>query len=415
MKIFFLSLSAVVLIFSGCVSSGFNISSSDGVKDKETTSISFDDIQFNRIETKDIGIVLDTQTDLSPRAVLETDNGDVILITVEAKAQEYFGPSDIVLVKIDPDGNVIWKKKHQTPVDDMMAGVSDAIMTSDGNIVLCGWIGKLYPHVPALWKFNSEGEFLWLDTAKDNSSYSSVIEDDEGHYLLLSENDNILKLVKYAGNGILEGNIIDFSVYNISEEYKRNLFVDGFCQLPDNKGYMVTGEFSAEDLKSDLYLAKFNSDFEMQWTKVFDYAGWEKGANIQLLEDNTLLSTALLRNGSSFSKDITLLQKLDLDGEVLWKKEYYNMGSLKLDSKDSHWIIGSTYKDNNVILFNSDVHDVVKWVISLGPDLAKYIRSVKILNDGSAIFIGNQPLTHDSEWVTTVVYKLDPDTGKMLW
>ena len=419
MKKSFYFLYALILLLSGCASakSGFSINSSVGLeKDSKPINVSFEETQFTTIKDQETGIVIETETTMYPGAVLETEKGSVILVLLESKAQEFLGASDILLIKLNAEGDIIWKKRHVSPINNTRYSVNDALITSDGNIVICGAVGISGAYVPVVMKFNMEGELLWRKTS-DEGSFSSMIEDDEGNYILLKVDNNIINFVKIAGNDIFEGNLIDFSISKIDPEYNRRLGSAVFCKLPDNSGYMLTGEFSAKDYTSDLFMAYFNNDFKLNWTKTFDYKKWEKYPGIQVLDDS-IVSTVLLRSSTS-SSDTALVQSISQDGNILWQKKYSDMNMHQVNSAGSNLIIGTNFqknsKDSDILVFSSDIDDNIKWITYLGTEKKDIFRFIKTLKDGSTIVVGCQSLSPESKWNTVVVYRLDTTTGKILW
>jgi len=140
--------------------------------------------------------------------VIQTIEGEYI-----AAGRQYHGDtSDIIVVKTDKDGNVVWEKLIGDP--DCKDSVLDITATSDGNYILTGQV--LHPeteHDIVLMKIDSNGNEIWTRNFNETPFFDtgmSVEETSDGGFLIAGEigtnlnnpviYDSILIKTDYNGN-----------------------------------------------------------------------------------------------------------------------------------------------------------------------------------------------------------------------
>lgn len=189
-------------------------------------------------------------------SVIQTINGDFL-----ATGRQYIGStSDIIIVKTDEDGNIIWEKLIGNSY--YKDSVMDISASSDGNYILTGQI--LHPeteHDILLMKINDNGDEIWTRSFNETPFFDtgmSVEETSDGGYLIAGEIGTNLDnpviydsiLIKTDNNG----NIIwktTFGGIGSDQAFEGQQTNDG--------GYIVVGlteSYGAAD--KDVWLVKFS-------------------------------------------------------------------------------------------------------------------------------------------------------------
>jgi hypothetical protein len=260
--------------------------------------------------------------------------------------------SDMWLCKVDGVGNMQWNKVYGGSGQDVACSL---VQSSDGGYVLAGYTnssGAGSYDVYAV-KTDSNGNIQWNKTfggAFDERGYSIALAADGGYAIVgesIVNSDGVRDtfLVKISGGGnpqwqkqydsinrLCGGNNCGFSVIQTS---------DG--------GYAIAGRehlsfpFSYED-----YLAKVNSDGEIEWTKNYhrtDYSvpNTKQGANCVIQTSNR--EYAMISESQSYN--YAYLTKTDTSGYKVWDQTYGGTGNdiancLILTSDGNLVIAGST-------------------------------------------------------------------------
>lgn len=211
------------------------------------------------------------------------------------------GSSEILLLKVNEDGDILFQKTYGTYDDDAIASV---MQTDDGGFLVGGWsyIGKGRSHEALVFKTNSNGELIWH---------------------------------KYYGTQNYEG---------VRDITKTN---DG--------NYIFVGLTSSEETQFDIWVVKFDPAGNIIWQKAFAGQGNENPVNI-LNFDGTYIIVGTSDSFGDGSKDIILLA-INNNGELLWAYNYPDdfettiMNAIKY-KQGKILVIGSARKKN---LWNNDI------------------------------------------------------------
>lgn len=203
----------------------------------------------NFIEAKKIG---GTATEIS-RMIQKTSDGFIIT----GRTSSYgAGGSDVLLVKLDSDGNYLWSKAVGTATNNERG--TYAQQTSDGGYIMAGNIGATYDFFLA--KLDSAGDIDWARTmggAGEDQAYG-VLEMSDGYIINgLTEN--------YGAGGIdsllvkfdLNGNYLWAKTWGSGGD---DLVFSGIKKTSDG-GFIASGWTEGWDaVNLDWFLTKFNSD-----------------------------------------------------------------------------------------------------------------------------------------------------------
>lgn len=298
------------------------------------------------------------------------------------------GYDDIWLVKLDTAGNIIWQKTLGGPDLD---AVNKMIRTSDGNFVLVGYVVYMSFGSPQqnssdllVMKIDAAGNIMWkwaLGGLWDEHAYS-VIETNDGGYVITGSlghkspfsyyptTDAWLIKLDANGNKLWEKLMGGSNNDNFNNIIKR----------PDG-GYLLTGTTSSTDVVSghhggyDTWLLKLDNNFNVLWQKVFGGSGQDMISDIIYTQDGNYL---LSGNTNSNNGDIigqhgdydAWVLKLDMNNNILWQKTLggtnSDYGSSAIECLDGSYLIGigTTSNDGDVTgLYNNSFQDA--WLVKL--------------------------------------------------
>ncbi len=256
--------------------------------------------------------------------VIKTSSGDYVVVGTSI-SWEWPMPDnmdDILIVKLDGNGNILWNKKiHHRNYDSGNSIVED----NDGNYVITGFtssstetksdvfFGKVDPQGNVLTKkainiSNNDGGYSISKTADGGF----VIGGEAGHH---HNQDFMILKVDQNGNKECSKKFSDHednSAFDVIEASDGNFYLVGHIRVVNKY----------EDIK----IIKTNSKCKKIWAKTYGGDRNDIGEGIIEAENNTFVVVA---GTFSYGKggDV-LLMKINSDGEVIWQNNY---GGDKLD------------------------------------------------------------------------------------
>ena len=271
------------------------------------------------------------------------DNGFIIT----GRKTGYNSDWDVYLIKTDSNGNLLWEK---TFGDSNFSNEGNSIIEdSDGNFVITGETtpndGSFTTDV-LLIKTDPVGNLLWEKTFSwDNQDYArSVIEDSNGNYVIVGYTNITSEagrpdayLIKTDKNG----NLIWERTYGGLE------YDDGQSVVESSDGgYIVAGGTSSFGQYNDDYIFKTDINGNLIWEKTWgDYRG-QHAYSIKAMPEGGFViggTTGTSSDGSDF-----YLRKITESGEFEWVKTYGNSGnegcrSIAITEDQGIIMIGSTF------------------------------------------------------------------------
>ena len=184
------------------------------------------------------------------------------------------GKEDCVILKLDSNGNIVWKKQFGTPKGDECQGI-----TGDGTyIYVCGYT---FGDLAAVSK-GSLDAFIGKFTNKGEQ----------------------IKFFQFGTNGL------DLASH-IALDKEKNIYIAG----------TTIGDFGGKNQgEGDSFLSKISKDFEIIWTQQFGTDKWDGINGIALNEEvseNIIVSGC--QNWPSCQSFIRMYKK---DGSLLWVNNY---------------------------------------------------------------------------------------------
>ena len=261
------------------------------------------------------------------------------------------GSKDVYLIKIDKDGNELWSKTYGGPSWDVGMSVCE---TEDGGYLICG-----YTHS---YGAGEEDVYLIKIDFNGNELYSKTFGGERfeiGYSVAKTKNGYFIG----ANTGTYGGGNTDFYVIKTDSEcnllWMKPYGTEGrgygfdWCNsaLPTSDGgFILSGYSDCSDIQ-DVHVIKIDNEGNKEWSKTFgnkpfyDYGN----AAVEDKDGNYIIvgtTKSIVNNKNVYNNDIFLV-KLDSKGNVIWEKTFgeadYDWGSSIVASKDGNVVIlGST-------------------------------------------------------------------------
>lgn len=266
--------------------------------------------------------VLATSLDGVPTGCFQSlDGGSIILATTNSCGA---GGYDMLLFKIDVDGNTIWGKTYGSALDEYSSGV---INTPDSGYLVVGVVdGWPFPSSNTFAiKVNSVGDVMWTRSYEPINAYGIVATNDGGFALtgrtanqppVFNTGASLVKLDSAGG--------VEWS--RSFAAYAQDLIPFALI-VTDDGGYLISGTVWHFDENNDYaILIRTDSTGNLLWTRTYRSTN-NNGHNKMLFTDVVRsIGGGYYLSGNyyldSYSYSCPLLMKVDLDGELIWSKAY---------------------------------------------------------------------------------------------
>jgi hypothetical protein len=241
-------------------------------------------------------------------------------IIVGAAIDSALDTTDMMALKIDPDGDIIWQFTYGSASSEW---THDVEASSDGGYVLVGEAAS-----PAgtsidmiVVRIDAGGNITWqkIIHTPEFGWAISVDETADGHHVVVGEtytsdgNATALWVVKIDGSG----NML------FQKSYGGETWNDaGKVMATADGGALVAGytqEFGAG--RYDVWILKLDADGEVQWQKAYGGPDDELAYGVDLMDGGGYVVAGPTRSFGAGSLDM-LAFGLDGNGSVLWRKTY---------------------------------------------------------------------------------------------
>ncbi|OPY50731.1 MAG: hypothetical protein A4E49_02622 [Methanosaeta sp. PtaU1.Bin112] len=268
----------------------------------------------------------------------EDDNHKNWLNTAIDFAHELFADTDLpgtdsydrsevylLLIKVDPNGNVLWEKTFRRSGYDYGFSVHETV---DGGYILDGTI-KNDKNRNQIWliKTDFKGDEEWsriFGGSKGNSiPAASILQTSDGGYVLagytesFGEGGSDVWLIKTDKKGD--------EVWNRTFGGKEDDFGRDIQPAKDG-GFLITGttySFADKVLNperwGDIWLIRTNASGNELWNRTFAGVSWDDGYSVREASDGGLiLAGSTIANGG----EAWIILKTDMQGNEEWRKTY---------------------------------------------------------------------------------------------
>jgi uncharacterized delta-60 repeat protein len=319
-----------------------------------------------------------------------SDSGYIIAGTTRSFGA---GNEDIILIKTDANGNIIWAKTYGGIDPDLAHSVQQ---TSDGGYILAGYtlsFGAGF-YDAFLVKTDANGNIIWPKTYGGTYyDYAySVQQTSDGGYIVAgytySFSAGDILLIKTDANG----NIIWAKTYGGTywdEAYSVQQTSDG--------GYIVAGytdSFGAGG--SDIFLIKTDANGNVIWAKTYGGTYYDYAYSVQQISDGGYIVAGYTYSFGAGWYDVFLI-KTDANGDLEWAKTYggtdHDLAYSVQHTSDGGYIVagitypfGASYYD--IFLIKTDANGNIIWDKTYGGTDHDLAYSVQHTSDGGYIVAG---------------------------
>ncbi|RMG19937.1 MAG: hypothetical protein D6732_29330, partial [Methanobacteriota archaeon] len=242
-------------------------------------------------------------------SVEQTSDGGYIVAgtTTEGAAQ-----TNWLILKLDADGNIQWKKYFGTPYGDYAHSVEQ---TSDGGYIVAGSVyTPTYANDAFLLKLDSKGNIQWSKRYGDGASgfetAYAVEQTSDGGYIVGGDawNKALIMKVDSAGTVLWSKEFSAYKFYSVEETSD-----GGYVAVGGNPGSVSYG-----------FMVKMYSDGTVAWQREYGI-GSSSGENFYSVEETS--DGGFIVSGFSDESNIDWKHlwalKLNSIGDIMWQKVYY--------------------------------------------------------------------------------------------
>lgn len=245
-------------------------------------------------------------------AIEETNGGDYLLVGSEYlwddKGDEGF------VSKIDKEGNILWKKNYGEKFSDFF---NDIVKAKEGGYILVGGASSnliLYPYNLLILKIDENGNLIW-------KKYYSSFYGDEGYSIVEDDGYVIVGTTNNGGNYECDLLILKISesgekIWHKSYKGFKKIYPIKIIKVSDGN-YVVIGYTQDQNYENKGFISKFNKNGELIWTKLIDSKSYLSGATEK--KDGIMLSGVLYNGDQGMS---SFFLNMDLDGNILKQKGF---------------------------------------------------------------------------------------------
>jgi hypothetical protein len=280
------------------------------------------------------------------------------------------------MAKTDSSGNITWSKvlslgnSAGMPYSDTQLKV--AVQTSDGYL-LAGWLNQQ----AFLVKIDPDGNVIWQKTYEELEGFNQLIQTSDGGYAMLGPTpESGSPIAQYKMMKVdSQGNLLWLKGYSGNDTLMQLLgFPLGFSGTPSaifqtsDQGYLIAGtggRHGPNPVASELF--KLDSNGSLEWMN--DYGGDDDfyfttcTSAITASDGYLLAGTAQAHEG--VNKGFIL--KTDLQGNAVWNKTYTYSGfpstinSISNASDSNFMFLGTATKQDTYGIFDSNTR-VFTWL-----------------------------------------------------
>ncbi|MCD1295511.1 hypothetical protein CUJ83_10920 [Methanocella sp. CWC-04] len=228
---------------------------------------------------------------------------------------------DVLLIKFDDNGNIIWQKEYDTDYIEVAFNVAE---TSDNNYVVTGYI---YPDPRnnrdsqvILIKVDKNGDQIWKKTYGGSSIDwgKYIVQTSEGGFLITgwSESFGTGDRDVYVIKTDKDGNLV------WQENYGGTANDMGYCGIETSDGYLIGGHTASMGAgMDDIYLLKIRkNDGSVIWEKTYGGAGTDVGCTIMPVKDHFIVAGSTSSKGNGGSDYYVF--RIDGNGNQIWDLTY---------------------------------------------------------------------------------------------
>jgi hypothetical protein len=300
-------------------------------------------------------------------SIQEVSGGGYIVVGT-TDTLNILGGGDILVIRLDSGGGVVWKKQYGGPSFDHTNSISQ---TTDGGFIVAGSIEETSTTDINYYvvKIDAAGGVEWERTlgGSDTDWATSIRQTLDGGYVVAgwSESKDISGVTNHGGMDYyvikLDGN----GNVEWQKMYGGSLYeqAKSILQTPDG-GYIVAGDSASKDIEgcinggnSEFYIIKLDSGGTVEWQKMYGGSGIDYADSIYQTSDGGYVvagysSSTDISGLTNAGEDDYYIIRLDSGGNVLWQRMY---GGTKGDQAHS---VQQTADGGYVVFGSSGSEDI---------------------------------------------------------
>jgi len=327
-----------------------------------------------------------------------TSDGGYIVVGREETSD--VGSYDVLLIKIDENGNTAWSK---TFGGDMYDEGFSGHQTSDGGYII---VGKTDSYDDAgIWliKTDEDGNKIWDKTFGDNFGEGrSVQQTSDGGYIVVGKmNFRDVGLIKTDKDG---NKVWEKSFGGEDPDIGRSV------QQTTDGGYIIAGSTNSYGAGStDLWLIKTDTEGNKVWDKTFGGSSVDSGSSVQQTTDGGYIIVGSTYSYGRDAKDLWLI-KTDSNGNQAWDKTFGDVGFAEGNSgrqivDGGYIVVGKTRGDYDLWLIKTDSNGNKVWDKTFDDAEGNFVQQTL---DGGYIIAGSTD-GYDAGWFDVLLIKTDAD------
>ncbi len=339
-------------------------------------------------------------------------SGDIIAVgyTNSAGAGNY----DAFVMKLSPNGSVIWAKTYGGPDDDRAYSIAVA---TNGDIIVTGYYGEKWTEDNGTWyittppdawvfKLDPDGNMIWQKTygGSGNDVAKSVVVESNGNILVGGVTDSfgageddlwVLKLNPSGG-------VIWQKTYGRGNEEGSTfgLDYDRIIVRQWNDGLLLVGDTTSFGANvsntSDIWVLRLDENGNVLWQETYGGGKWDRPEDALVTPEGDVIIAGWSYSFSVGEDDAWVL-KLNSDGNILWQKTYGGKywdyaDAVTLSPNGDIIVVGGTSSfgagDDDVWILRLDPNGNVIWQKTYGGKGDDEAYAVALAPNGNIIVAG---------------------------
>jgi len=279
------------------------------------------------------------------------DNGYI----VSGRSDSYSanGNNDILLIRTDSLGKVIWSKCYGGTADEGVLyyptnGNVDVILAPDSNIVVCSTTESYGAGGRDVYffKVNLNGNVMWNHTygGKADDEGFKVVSDPSGGYVIAGETFSYgagkgdVLLIKTDTAGKLVWSKTYGTSYNEECAFGVSSILGG--------NFLIYGYSHSANTTYDQLVLKVDKNGKLIWSKIYGTTSYDNADCAIELPDKSIYLSGFTYNQFNGENTMALITKLDSNGRMQWSKMY---------DQNNHSSVNCMYYDQKKNILNAAI------------------------------------------------------------
>jgi len=250
---------------------------------------------------------------------VETEDGSIYVVGYTTSYGE--GHYDVYLIKVSKEGKIMWERTYGGKSSDQAYSICE---TRDGNFILVGQTQSYGAGASDVYllKVDREGNLLWEKTfGGGNADVGRWVEEThDGGFIIVGETWSYGK-----GNGdiyLIKTDSLGNLIWQRTWGWRYYEW-GSFVKETKDKGYALVG-FSrsfGRGRAGDMIVIRTDSLGSLRWLKTFGGLDEDGGYCLSELKDGGFLVTGYARSFGDGKGDIYLV-RIDKKGNLVWEKTF---------------------------------------------------------------------------------------------